>query len=353
MSQTETPRIIQLGSTRDMSDRMQRIGTILLIIAALAVTAWWTAALAIAGPAPAGIRYATAAGYAVVMAAVLLLVRPLPRALAVWGVAFVAVLLWWNSIHPSNDRVWQPDVARLPSVEIQGEQLIVKNLRNFEYRSETDFTPHYEQRVYDLGKLRGLDLFMSYRGSPAIAHTIMSWQFEGSPPLAISIETRKHMGQTYSAVQGFFKQYELIYVVADERDVVRVRTNFRGEHVYLYRLAAPLREVRALLMDYVASMNALIDQPSFYNALADNCTTRIRRHVKHINPGAPPFDFRLLANGYADRLLYERGSLDTGLPFETLRAQSLIYAKAKAANDDPAFSERIREGLPNPRVRSK
>jgi len=353
MSQTETPRIIQLGSTRDMSDRMQRIGTILLIIAALAVTAWWTAALAIAGPAPAGIRYATAAGYAVVMAAVLLLVRPLPRALAVWGVAFVALLLWWNSIHPSNDRVWQPDVARLPSVEIQGEQLIVKNVRNFEYRSETDFTPHYEQRVYDLGKLRGLDLFMSYWGSPAIAHTIMSWQFEGSPPLAISIETRKHMGQTYSAVQGFFKQYELIYVVADERDVVRVRTNFRGEHVYLYRLAAPLPEVRALLMDYVTSMNTLIDHPSFYNALADNCTTRIRRHVKHINPGAPPFDFRLLANGYADRLLYERGSLDTGLPFETLRAQSLIDAKAKAANDDPAFSERIREGLPNPRVRSK
>jgi hypothetical protein len=332
---------------------MQRIGSLFLIVAALAMTAWWTAAMAIAGPPPPALRYAVAAGYAVSMAAVLLLVRPLPRAFAVWGTAFVALVLWWNTIQPSNDRVWQPDVAKLPSVEIRGELLIVKNLRNFDYRSETDFTPHYEERVYDLAKLRGLDLFMSYWGSPAIAHTIMSWQFEGSPPLAISIETRKHAGQTYSAVQGFFKQYELIYVAADERDVVRVRTNFRGEHVYLYRLAAPLPEVRALLMDYVGSMNTLIDHPSFYNALADNCTTRIRRHVKHINPGAPPFDFRLLANGYADRLLYERGSVDTHLPFEELRAQSLIDAKAKAADDDPAFSRRIREGLPDPRVHAE
>lgn len=331
---------------------MHRIGTILLIIAALAVTAWWTAAMAIAGPPPPKLRYAVAASYAVLMVAVLLLVRPLPRGFAVWGTALVALVFWWNTIRPSNDRVWQPDVAQLPSVDIRGELLTVKNLRNFDYRSETDFTPQYEERVYDLAKLRGLDLFMSYWGSPAIAHTIMSWQFDGSPPLAISIETRKHMGQTYSAVQGFFKQYELIYVAADERDVVRVRTNFRGEHVYLYRLAAPLPEVRALLMDYVASMNTLVDHPSFYNALADNCTTRIRRHVKHINPGAPPFDFRLLANGYMDELLYERGSVDTALPFETLRAQSLIDAKAKAANDDPAFSERIREGLPNPRMRS-
>ena len=329
---------------------MWRIATVLLIVAAMAVTAWWTAALIIAGPPPEKLRYAIAAAYAVLMVAVLLLVRPLPRALAVWGTALVALALWWSNIRPSNERVWQPDVAKLPSVEVHGEVLTVKNLRNFDYRSETDFTPNYEERVYDLGKLRGLDLFMSYWGSPAIAHTIMSWQFEGSAPLAISIETRKHAGQTYSAVQGFFKQYELIYVAADERDVVRVRTNYRGEHVYLYRLTAPLPEVRALLMDYVQSMNTLVEHPAFYNALADNCTTRIRRHVKHINPGAPPFDFRLLANGYMDRLLYERATVDTRLPFETLRAKSLIDDKAKAANDDPAFSERIREGLPDPRM---
>jgi hypothetical protein len=191
---------------------------------------------------------------------------------------------------------------------------------------------------------------MSYWGSPAIAHTIMSWQFDGAPPLAISIETRKTNGQTYSAVNGFFKQYEVIYVAADERDLVRLRTNYRHEEVYLYRLVAPLAGARALLMDYVESMNALVHHPQFYNALTDNCTTSIRRHIKAIDPNAPPFDWRLLANGYGDRLLYERGDLDTHLPFEDLRARSLINAKAQAADQDPAFSERIREGLPNPRV---
>src|SRR3954469_5449599 len=133
-----------------------RIAAMLLIIAALAVTAWWTAALVIAGPPPAGLRYAIAAAYAVLMIAVLLLVRPLPRAFAVWGTAFVALILWWGAIRPSNDRVWQADVAKLPSVEIRGDVLLVKNLRNFDYRSETHFTPHYEERAYDLAKLRGL-----------------------------------------------------------------------------------------------------------------------------------------------------------------------------------------------------
>jgi hypothetical protein len=177
----------------------------------------------------------------------------------------------------------------------------------------------------------------------------MSWQFEGAQPLAISIETRKKTGQAYSAIEGFFKQYEIIYVAADERDAVRLRTNYRGEHIYLYRLSASPSQARNLLLDYVVSMNNLVEHPQFYNALTDNCTTTIRRHVKHIDPNALPFDWRMLANGYGDRLLYERGTIDTRLPFEELRARSLIDAKAKAADQDAAFSDRIREGLPDPR----
>jgi hypothetical protein len=307
----------------------------------------------VAGPQPAWLRQLLAVGYVAAMVAAFWLVRPYTRGLAIWCVGFLVMLIWWSRLAPSNDRDWQPDVARLPSVEIRGEVLAVRNIRNFDYRSETDFTPRYEDRTYDMTKLRGLDLFMSYWGSPAIAHTIMSWQFEGSPPLAISIETRKRKGQTYSAVEGFFRQYEIIYVAADERDLVRLRTNYRGEQVYLYRLATPLAHARALLMDYVESMNALVERPRFYNALTDNCTTTIRRHVKHINPDAPPFDWRMLANGYGDRLLYERGTLDTHLAFEELRARSLINASAKAADQDPAFPERIRDGLPDPRVAAK
>ena len=204
-----------------------------LIVAAASVpilllTAWWTLALAIAGPDPAWLGVALASVYLLGTLAIFLWLRPFARALAAWGLACVALLVWWNTIRPSNEGDWQADVARLPRVEVRGEQLVFHDVRSFDYRTESDFTPRYVDRTYDLAALRGVDVFMAYWGSPAIAHTIMSWQFENAPPLAVSIETRKRRGQEYSALKGFFKQYEIIYVVADERDVVGVRTNHRG-----------------------------------------------------------------------------------------------------------------------------
>jgi hypothetical protein len=286
--------------------------------------------------------------------ALLIWLRPFPLALGVWVMALAIILFWWSTLRPSNDRDWQPDVVRLPSAEVQGNELIVHNLRNADYRTETDYTVRYEDRTYDLSKLRGLDLFLIYWGSPMIAHTILSWQFDGSPPLAISIETRKEKGEEYSTIGGFFKRYEIIYVVADERDVIRLRTNYRnegnGEEVYLYRLKTPIPQARALLLEYVRSMNELVDHPEFYNALTDNCTTSIRRLVVHANPDAPHFDWRLIANGYGDELLYERGNVETRIPFVELKARGRVNAKAKAADLDPLFSLRIREGVPDPRL---
>jgi hypothetical protein len=323
---------------------------ILVAIPVLLITLWWGLALYFAAPGPAWVHVALAAIFALGTIALLLWLRPFRLALGIWGVALVLILVWWSTIHPSNERDWQPDVARLASAEIQGDKLTVHNVRNLDYRSETDYTVRYEDRTYDLSKLRGLDLFMIYWGSPMIAHTIMSWQFEGGRPLAISIETRKQNGQEYSAIEGFFKQYEIIYVVADERDVVRLRTNYRGEEVYLYRLKTPIPQARALLLDYVRSLNELVDHPQFYNALTDNCTTSIRRHSTHVNPNAPSFDWRLIANGYGDELMYERGNVDTRISFAELRARSRINARAKTADQDPFFSLRIREGLPDPRL---
>src|SRR5262249_5407940 len=193
-----------------------------------------------------------------------------------------------------------------------------------------------------------VDLFMSYWGSPAIAHTIMSWAFSDGQHLAISIETRKEVGESYDAVAGFFRQYELYYVVSDERDVIRLRTNYRGEHVYCYPLRAPRARARLVLLDYVASMNRLAEHPEFYNAGTDNCTTNIRTHVQQVG-GAQPWDWRILLNGYADEMLYERGTIDTSRPFATVKAQSLIDERARAADQDPEFSRRIREGITVPR----
>jgi len=257
---------------------------------------------------------------------------------------FACVLLWYLSLQPPQQADWQPDVAELPRAQLDGDRLTIENVRNFDYRSETDFTPRWETRSYDLSKLDGLDMFFSHWSGPTIAHTIMSWSFSDGQHLAISIETRKVVGQEYSAIAGFFRQYPIYYVVADERDVVRLRTNERGEHVWLYRLTpADPDAPRALLLDYVASIDALAEQPAWYNALTDNCTTTIQRHVKHLNPGASPFDWRLLANGYLPELLYERGRIDTSLPFAELERRSQIDARAIAADSDPEFSMRIRE----------
>jgi hypothetical protein len=188
-------------------------------------------------------------------------------------------------------------------------------------------------------------MVLSYWGSPWIAHTIVSWAFSDGQHLAISIETRKERGEEYSAVLGFFRQYELYYVVADERDLVRLRTNFRGEDVYLYRMNTPLPVVRDVLLDYLEEINRLAERPRWYNAASQNCTTSIRHHAQNVS-ASRPFDWRVLVNGRIDQLGYERGTIDTSLPFEELRRRSAISEKAKHVPVE-SFSAGIREGLPS------
>ena len=318
----------------------------------VAGTGWWTLALIYAAPGPPWVRGCLAAAYVLATGFILVRVRPLWRALAAWAATFLVLIAWWMTIRPSNDREWAPEVARQTRVEVAGDILTFRNVRNFDYRTETDFDERWEDRTVDLARLSALDLFMSYWGSPAIAHTILSWNFEDGPPIAISIETRKQVGQQYSAIAGFFKQYELVYVVADERDVVRLRTSFRGEEVYLYRFDVPIRRARALLLDYVDSINGLVREPKFYNALTDNCTTSIRWHVDHVDAQAPPFDWRMLVNGYGDEMLYERRRIDTSLPFAELRERSRIDETARGTEQAHDFSARIREGLVVPPPRS-
>jgi hypothetical protein len=273
------------------------------------------------------------------------LVRPLRRVVGGILAAFVVVLGAWLAIPPSNERDWQPDVATLAFADIAGDRVLVHNVRNAEYRTETDYTVRLEDRALDLAKLRSLDLFLIYWGSPLIAHTIMSWGFEGDQYLAISIETRKEKGEEYSALRGFFRQYELVFVVADERDVVRLRTNVRGEDVYVYRLDASPAEARRLLLRYLEEVNRLRARPQWYNALTENCTTAIKR-LAGGDTRRSWWSWKLVLNGYLDELAYDIGAIDRSLPLAVLKAKSHINDRAKAANDDPRFSVRIRDGLP-------
>lgn len=267
--------------------------------------------------------------------------------LVAFAVALLCVGVWWSTLQPSNDRDWLADVARPPTAEFTGDLVTIRNLRNFDYRSETDYDERWETRTYDLSKLTGVNLFLSHWSSPAIAHTIVSWEFADGPPLAISIETRKEKGESYSSIRGFFRDYELYYVVADERDLVRLRTNYRGEQVYLYRVKMPIEIARALLVDYLEEATRLAARPRWYNAATHNCTTAIRKHILQV-AGRNPFDYRIIVNGYLDEMMYERGTISTALPFKELEKLSDITARAKVADQDPDFSRRIRVGLPTP-----
>jgi hypothetical protein len=219
------------------------------------------------------------------------------------------------------------------------------NVRNCEYRTEADYTPRWETRTVDLRQLRGLDLAINYWGSAWMAHPIASFQFEGALPVCFSIETRKELGESYSAVGGLYRQYELIYICADERDVIRVRTNYRhGEEVYLYHTTLPVAAVRQRFMEYLTAMNDLRAHPRWYNAATTNCTTSIRSQRDATQRAA--WDWRILFNGYGDEMLYERGALAGGLPFAELKHRARINDAAKAANAAPDFSQRIRTGRP-------
>jgi hypothetical protein len=326
-----------------------------MIWRALRAFAWtlsWLIALCCAAWAFGALHYDFPIGktviawtFAAAIIATIVFLRGAAKKVCAVFLAFGLVLIWWLTLKPSNDGNWQPDVAQLAWADINGDEFTFHNVRNCDYRTETDYTPHWEIRTVRLSQITGIDLAIDYWGSPWIAHPIVSFQFADAPPLCFSIEIRKTVGQSYSTIGGLYRQYALIYVVADERDVIRLRTNYRHEDIYLYHTTASPDRARERFLEYVRSLNALRTQPRWYNAITTNCTTAIRDQ----RPAGErvPWDWRILLNGKADELLYEHGALVTGgLPFAELKARSLIDDRAKAADASPDFSKMIREGLP-------
>ena len=306
--------------------------------------AWATLAIYYSNLPSAVLRVAVAMSFAILAIWLLWLSRD-RRGSMVFAVLFLAVVAWWLSISPSHDRPWRPEVAVMPRAIIDGDRVHITGVRNFEYRSRNDFTARYEERDIQLSHLTALDFFVSYWSEGLVAHTFVSFIFDNAPPLSISIETRPEVGEGFNPIASLFKQFELIYVVGDERDLVRVRTNYRKETVYLYRLDSSLDKERELLMVYLKRINELADRPEFYHLLSNSCTINIIRYLNAAGR-AGRFDIRHLLNGLIDSYLYHSGRVDTTLPFDELRRRSQINEAAQAADDAPDFSERIRASLP-------
>jgi hypothetical protein len=311
---------------------------------------WGALAVFYLGPGSAALRTALAWGFAALgLACVGALAVRRTRRPAVLGLAalFAIALFVFGRTTPSNDREWQPDVSVLPYATFDGDLVTIHDIRDFDYRSETDFTPAWYDRTFDLRRLDRVDLVSVYWMGPAIAHTMLSFGF-GDEHVAISIETRKEQAESYSSLAGFFRQYELFYVVADERDVIRVRTNYRKdppEDVYLFRVRGPAESGRRVFLEYLRDLNELRERPRFYNTATTNCTTMIFAHTM-VNPGHLPWSWKILLSGYTAEYAYEMGRLDRSLPFDELRRRSHVNAAARAADAAPDFSRRIRAGLP-------
>jgi hypothetical protein len=269
------------------------------------------------------------------------------RAYTVFIVLFVGVFAWWISILPSHHRPWRPEVAVMPRAIIDGDRVRITGVRDFDYRSRNDFTVRYEEREVQLSHLTGLDFFVSYWAEGPVAHTFVSFIFDNAPPLSISIETRPEVGEGFDPLASLFKQFELIYVVGNERDLVRVRTNYRKETVYLYHLNSPVDNVRKLLLVYLERINELADQPEFYHLVTNSCTINIIRYANAAGRSGQ-FNFRHLLNGLIDSYLYHSGRVNTTLPFEELRRRSHINEAVRRAENAADFSAEIRKGLPLP-----
>jgi Domain of unknown function (DUF4105) len=270
--------------------------------------------------------------------------RRIAQSLGAFSAAFAILLIWWHRIPPSNDHIWADDVAQITSGIVAGQHVTLRNVRNFDWRSDSDYAQRWETRNYDLDKLRSVDMIMSYWAGPAIAHMLVSFGFEDAGYVVFSVEIRPQKGDSFSEIGGFFKEFGLSIIAADERDVIRVRTNVRGEDDYLYRVEMPVSAMRSLFLAYIDQANSLVHAPRFYNTITSNCATLVYHMVKRI-VGYLPLSYSLLLTGYLPEYVYRIGGLDSRYSFEELRESGRITERAKAADRSESFSTDIRRGI--------
>lgn len=325
---------------------------ILLTLLVLGAAVWGIGLLVFRLPGATGIAAASGFGLAG-LAGALGLWTGAPRLPLAFAVLFLGLLGWWSSLKPSHDRAWIPELARLPQMAVADGRLTVSDLRHFTWRTESDYDQRWETRSYDLSRIRGADLFLSYWSGEAIAHLLISFTFEDSDPLTISIEIRREQGEEWSALAGFFRNYEMAYVAADERDLIGLRTQARGEDTRLFRLNASPAQARDLLLAYARDINRLAQEPRWYNTLTTNCTTVVYELVRQVAPAwrfSLPLDPRVLLSGHLPSYLRDIGAVRQDLPLDELVRLSRIGERARSLPpDSPDFPRVIREGVPAPR----
>ena len=253
-------------------------------------------------------------------------------------------------VAPSNDRNWRKSMAVLPHARIHGDKAKIYNIRNFTYLSEEDYVVHYYDEQFDLEAIESVDfVVVPFKQTPSLAHTMMSFGFQDGRYLAVSVEVRLEEGESYSPIAGAMRQFEIIYVVADERDVIKLRTEQRDSDVYVYRTRATPQQSRELFVDVMRRVNSLKKNPEFYDTFMNNCTTNIVTHINHVLPGSVPWNIGVLLPGYSDQLAYDLGLLVDYGGFEATKRRAHINPLAHRYAQNPRFSQLIRGNMPTDR----
>ena len=334
---------------------MRLVLLVLLSIVIFVLGLWTFGALYYSNLPWPWLRHTMAYGFAIATLGAFAFLPKRRRTMVWFFGAFLGMVFWFWTISPSHDRDWQPNVAKLAHAIVDGDKVTITDIRDTQYRSNTDFTTRYIAHTYDLTKLATVDFILSYwDGNRDIAHTLLTFGFETGEYLTLSVETRKEVGESYSTTAGFFKQFELIYVLAEERDVIGVRTNHRDEEVFVYPMILTRDQARRIFQNVLDRVNAIYDKPAFYNALLHNCTTSLLPLANGVRDRPFVFDMRLILNGYIDEFGYERGTIvadaSQGLPYPEMRLKHRITEIARRIGDDPDYSKKVRTALP-PRTR--
>jgi hypothetical protein len=312
----------------------------------IVISGLWSALALYYSNLPGAWRVVATVAFVIASVALLFFVKRRLQGRLAFFALVAAVVVYWLLIPPSNNRNWRKDVAVLPHADVKGNLVTIHDIRDFNYRTTTDFDVHYYDKTYDLDKLRTVDFFMSFWAPMPFCHTMVTFGFEGGDHLCVSIETRPQENQGYSPLAACFKQFELIYVAGDERDIVRLRTNFRDESVYLYHIQTTPEGMRRFFLRYCERMNDLWARPEWYCTLTRNCTTDIPRRDGGTY-GLFPESWKIIINGFVDRFLYRQGSLDQNVPLIELRKLGHINTRGQNAGDDPDFSHQIRQSIPD------
>ena len=331
-----------------VGNRFRRLRAICLALVVPLLAAWGALALWFQGPGTPPVRGSLAALWCVAcgVSLGLRLRARAPLAIPLLVLATALLLGWWQTLAPSHERDWADDVDRLLRAEISGSQVVLHDVRNFDWRDKGDYTARWETRSYDLDRLVSADLILSYWMGPHVAHTLVSFGFDDGRQLVFSLEIRKERGESFSALGGLFRKFEAVLIAADENDIVRVRTNVRGEDVYLYRLDLAPEALRSAFLGYLEQADDIRRRPRFYNTLTSNCTTIVFGLAKRLSPSLPP-DYRLLLSGHFARYAHDHQGLVPGYDFRTLHARGHIVARAQAfAGTAEDFPKAIRHGVP-------